>query len=232
MIDGRDEGGNAVMTERRRHAIAGKLAARVAAMMLGWTALLLAAPAAVAQSQQQIDRCVNKEGKYTTDVQIKSCTAVIESRAAPNNRVLAYFFRAAGYAANKDYDRAIADYTMAINIQIATGVTAGIDIVYYFRGRAYSAKSDYDRALADFDEAIKRAPKPDADYYFFRGGAYGSKGEWAKAIADLDEAIRLDPNNARAYYFRGLAKRITGDTAGGDADVARAHQLDPKLGND
>jgi tetratricopeptide (TPR) repeat protein len=232
MIDGRIEGRKAVMTGRRRRARAGKIAARVAAIMLGWTVLLLAAPAAVAQSQEQTDRCFNNEAKYPIDVQIKTCTAIIESdRTTPNHRVLAYFFRAEGYFVNKDYDRAIADFTMAIQTQIAIGMTARIDIAFYERGKVYMVKTDYDRALADFDEAIKRAPKPDADYYFARGGAYGSKAEWAKAIADFDEAIRLNPEDAQAYHFRGLAKRISGDTAGGDADIARAHQLDPKFGD-
>jgi hypothetical protein len=32
------------------------------------------------------------------------------------------------------------------------------------------------------------------------------------------------------YDRRGLAKRAKGDTAGGDADIAKAKQLDPRLG--
>jgi hypothetical protein len=40
---------------------------------------------------------------------------------------------------------------------------------------------------------------------------------------------RLDPSDANALYNRGLAKRKAGDTAGGDADIAKAKQLDPKV---
>jgi hypothetical protein len=40
-----------------------------------------------------------------------------------------------------------------------------------------------------------------------------------------DEAIRLNPSNAGAFYGRGLAKKQKGDTAGGDADIARAKQI-------
>ena len=50
-----------------------------------------------------------------------------------------------------------------------------------------------------------------------------------RAIADLDRAVELAPGNAAALYNRGLAKRQTGDTAGADADVAKAREIDPNI---
>jgi hypothetical protein len=51
-------------------------------------------------------------------------------------------------------------------------------------------------------------------------------------IESRDErAIRLNPNLAEAFYNRGLAKRAKGDSAGGDADIAKAKQLNPSVGN-
>jgi tetratricopeptide (TPR) repeat protein len=67
--------------------------------------------------------------------------------------------------------------------------------------------------------------------FTYRGNAYFGKGQYDRAIEDYDQAIRLNPNYAEAYNNRGLAKRAKGDFAGGDADIAKAKQLNPSLGN-
>jgi Flp pilus assembly protein TadD len=54
-------------------------------------------------------------------------------------------------------------------------------------------------------------------------------GDYARAVADLDRAVQLAPNDAVVLYNRGLAKRQTGDAAGGDADIARARAMDPNI---
>jgi Flp pilus assembly protein TadD len=47
---------------------------------------------------------------------------------------------------------------------------------------------------------------------------------------DYDQAIQLDPTNAALLNNRGLAKLKNGDAAGGNADIAKAKQLDPQIG--
>ncbi len=44
------------------------------------------------------------------------------------------------------------------------------------------------------------------------------------------EAIRLNPQYAEAFYNRGNAKKLIGETAEGEADIARARVLDPNVG--
>jgi len=108
---------------------------------------------------------------------------------AYNNRGLAYYDKG-------DYDRAIADYDQAI--QLEPDATT-----YYSRGLAYYYKGDYDRAIADYDQAIKL--KPDyAIAYRSRGRAYRKKGDYDRAIADLNQAIALAPQRASFYYSRGF----------------------------
>ena len=48
-------------------------------------------------------------------------------------------------------------------------------------------------------------------------------------IADYAEAFRLDPDDAEALFRRGIARRLNGDKAGGDADVVAARKIDPDL---
>jgi hypothetical protein len=53
-------------------------------------------------------------------------------------------------------------------------------------------------------------------------------GNYEAAVRQFDEMIKADPKFAEAYYHRGIAKLKSGDTVGGEADVATAASLDPK----
>ena len=64
--------------------------------------------------------------------------------------------------------------------------------------------------------------------YYSRGAAYDHLGQYPSAISDLNEAIRQNPNDALAYDVRGDVEQKTGDTAGADADHARAKAIDPQ----
>ncbi len=110
---------------------------------------------------------------------------------------------ALAYAAKRDYDRAIADYDKAIELDPANA------LAYNNRGRAYADKGDHDRAIADYDKAIQLDPKF-AQRLQRRGNAYFAKGDYDRAIADYDEAIKLDPKYAFAYHNRALAYREQG----------------------
>lgn len=103
-----------------------------------------------------------------------------------------------------------------------------LNLVYAQRGDAYADLGQYALAVEDYDQAIKLDPSDEA-FYRDRGTAYALMGEYARAIQDYDEAISLRPDNADAYYCRGLTKKKMGDDAGGDADIAKAKELDPTI---
>ena len=54
---------------------------------------------------------------------------------------------------------------------------------------------------------------------------------WDKALADYNKAIDLRPDLTVSLYGRGIAKRASGDVAGGNADIATATQGEPDIAN-
>ena len=69
--------------------------------------------------------------------------------------------------------------------------------------------------------------KPDYSIaYNGRGYARHLAKQYKEAIGDFDEAIRLNQNYGNAYRNRAVAKRAAGDKAGGDADSAKASELE------
>jgi len=64
-----------------------------------------------------------------------------------------------------------------------------------------------------------------ASAYYNRGNAYYDKKDFPKAIADYTRALSLRPNYPTAMFNRGLAKKRSGDSAGGDADIAASKTM-------
>jgi tetratricopeptide (TPR) repeat protein len=89
---------------------------RIGAGTISAVAGLLLLTMANAQIRQYLDQCTGK-GSVTADVQINACTAVIESKQysgkdlafAFNNRGLAYYDK-------RDFERAIASYNEALEL--------------------------------------------------------------------------------------------------------------------
>jgi uncharacterized caspase-like protein/lipoprotein NlpI len=136
--------------------------------------------------------------------------------------VNAFLGRGDAYHSQKDFDKAIPDYNEAIRLD-STVVNA-----FWGRGNVYHSKKDFDKAILDYSEAI-RLDSTFVDAFWGRGNAYWSKGDFDRAMADFREMINLNPKDARAHYRMGLAKKMRGDKSG-DADIAKARQLDPSVG--
>jgi tetratricopeptide (TPR) repeat protein len=118
------------------------------------------------------------------------------------------------------YDRAIADFTQAIQLDPTYAA------VYSNRGIAYAEKGDYDRAIADYNQAIQFDPTY-AAAYSNRGIVYAEKGDYDRAIADYNQAIQLDPTYAAVYSNRGAAYAEKEDYDRAIADYNQAIQFDP-----
>jgi uncharacterized caspase-like protein len=133
-----------------------------------------------------------------------------------------YYNSGLAYYNKKDYDKAIAEYTQAIQLD------SNYARAYQGRGDAYDEKGDYDRAIADLTQAIRLDPNF-ANAYIIRGVVYSHKGDIDRAIADYDQAIRLDPNSVYAYNGRGSAYYKKGDYDRAIVESNQAIRLDPNF---
>jgi tetratricopeptide (TPR) repeat protein len=142
---------------------------------------------------------------------------------------IAYFGRGRTYAMSEEWERAIADYSSAIE-RDPTLVAA-----YIYRGKAYQELSfDDPRALADLNKAIELDPRnPHA--YVARGLFHAEQirpspeREHADALADYTKAIEVDPTFAWAYMYRSLLYALSNEWAPAKADVAKAIDLEWRL---
>src|SRR5262245_50947823 len=140
------------------------------------------------------------------------------SRASSSN---SYLERGNEWMAKGEWDRAIADYDLAIAFNSRAA------IAYYNRGLARRRKGDLAGAIGDFDRAIELNPR-DANAYLFRGLVSHTMGEFDAAIGDFSRAIEFDPRNARAWNNRGKARGERGDPSGAIADFDQAIKLDSR----
>jgi tetratricopeptide (TPR) repeat protein len=121
-----------------------------------------------------------------------SFTCVI--RVTNPSYVAAYMERASVYAQERDYKRAVDDYSKAVELN-PNQLEA-----YNNRGVIYTVTQEYDKAIADFDHVLQ----VNADYipgYNNRAVVYVIQGDFAHAIDLLQQGItRSGIDGALAQY--------------------------------
>ncbi len=131
------------------------------------------------------------------------------------------FAQAKSYHNRGDYDRAIADYNRAIELDPQNA------LYWDSRSTSYHLKGDFDPAIADTSRAIELDPQ-NAKYWDSRSTSYHQKRDYDRAIADTSRAIELDPQNAAYWYSRGLSCHEKRDYDRAIADKSRAIELGPQ----
>lgn len=161
----------------------------------------MALPATIAAQQPDERRqCFASEG-VTPEQKLASCTAVIESGGQTPQRLAAAFnSRGNVHLANRNYDRAIDDFSEAIRRD------PKYTIGFSNRGIAYQRKGQIDRAIEDYDEAIRLNPRF-ALAFVNRANVHRIKGQIGLAIEDGDRAIALNRSFADAFFARADAYR-------------------------
>ena len=124
--------------------------------------------------------------------------------------------------ANKNlgnYDRAIADYGEAQRLNPKHPWPS------LNRCELFIVQNKLDLALSSCNESLQLGTVPEA--LRLRAIAYMKSGKLGQAIEDLDAAYKAQPTSANILYARGVAKRLKGDIAAGDADITASSQLKP-----
>ncbi|MDF2866905.1 MAG: peptidase caspase catalytic subunit p20 [Gammaproteobacteria bacterium] len=111
----------------------------------------------------------------------------------------------------EDYDKAIENFTLALNADIGFDIYDAI-ITYIDRGSAYYNKKDYDQAIADYDMVLQLLGKNSnsavlQDAYRWRGDTHSAKGNYQQALADYKQvwSYKLTPaREIEAYLGLGL----------------------------
>ena len=120
-----------------------------------------------------------------------------------------------------DFERALADYTAAIE------ASKEYSVAYNNRSTVLARLGRFEEALSDLDAALKVDPKY-AEAWNNRGTIRNDRGEHDKAVTDFSEAIRLAPDYAVAYHNRAHALQGRGDYADAVRDYETALKLDPQ----
>jgi tetratricopeptide (TPR) repeat protein len=148
--------------------------------------------------------------------------------------VAACAFAAPSVLAQTPQQREICYRTSAAGDQTIGGCTAVIQsgkesqdnqaIAYYNRGIGYQNRKDYELALKDYDQALRLRPNH-AEMLDSRAFTELKLNLYDAAITDYNDVLKLKPNKEESLYGRGLAKRASGDKAGGDADIEAALKI-------
>ena len=191
----------------------------VLALMVG----VISTPVTATTFEEDQKLCNSSETK--PDDGIAACTRQIESgRWEGHDLAISYYNRGIFWYDKDENDKAIADYTNAIEL------SPDYASAFNNRGNAYADKGDLDRAIADYDRAIEIDGK-DPFRWNNRGLAWKRKGDHDRAIADFDQAIRTDPGYTAAYTNRGQTYEDKGDAERAKVDYLAALAVPQKYGN-
>lgn len=155
------------------------------------------------------------------DVKIAACSAVIEAGGGTKKTLNAALYNRGGaYSAAGQFDKAVADFTQALQLNPNDG------ILYIGRGNAYLQNGDFDHADADFDAAIRLHAQP-AVAYSGKGMIDFVHDRYDRAIEDFGQTVRLQPGEAEGFTMRCLARAIVGKLQEAMADCNQAIKLNP-----
>jgi tetratricopeptide (TPR) repeat protein len=152
-----------------------------------------------------------------TDKQ-KEAKQVIEKMLAndPNSanahHCLAYIY----FLANEQ-DKAITEYTRAIEINPQQADS------WHARGEAYMEKKSFEQAAIDYSKAL--LINPAYHTWYRRSCAYLEQGFYEKAIADANQSIALNPKYSPPYLIKVSAEHKLGLKIEAEADLQKVKSL-------
>jgi tetratricopeptide (TPR) repeat protein len=146
--------------------------------------------------------------------------AIMSGELSAEDLIESYNNRGRGYDGLGQYDKAIADYNKALELD-PTHIFA-----YNNRGNVFAILGQYDKAIADYNRAIQLNPHY-ASPYNGRGNAYLFQGEFSRALAEFNRALEIEPGYASPYCGRGNVYLFQGEFSRALAEYNRAMEIEP-----
>lgn len=142
-----------------------------------------------ALQQNPVEIAVNAVGPETgtlgqVGIDARDCSQALTCGRAISliPEAMVYYLRGNTHRLSEQAERAISDYTQAIQIE------PSFYFAYYNRGRSHQMGGDFDAAIADYDQTLEINPSFAAAYYH-RGVAYQAIGNVDVAIQDLENFL-------------------------------------------
>jgi Zn-dependent protease with chaperone function/Tfp pilus assembly protein PilF len=129
--------------------------------------------------------------------------------------------RAYEHLQNREFDKAIKDYTELLRIK------PGYIKALYGRGDAYYYNENFELAIADYTDIIKIKPN-EFDAHNTLGVIYYAVGEFDQAIAAFTATLELKPDYLEALDNRATVYAKKGEYSRAIADWEAILQIDPE----
>lgn len=158
--------------------------------------VLSAATGEVQSAGKKPPPCSDISGKFSPAQRIKDCTDKIQSGRWKGEQLAGFYNnRAAAYMTAFDFDRSIADFGKAIEIDPQR-------VSYRSnRGTLYAFLRQFDSAIADYNAALKLDPEH-ASALHGRAAAFAGKKQYDRALADYNAALNSKPRSAQILGAR------------------------------
>lgn len=135
-----------------------------------------------------------------------------------------YHTRGLIYRDSGQFEKSLQDFDKALEL------VPWIESIRSDRCVTFALLDKVEEGLRDCDKAIENDPA--SSFHFInRGAVYLRLNRLDEAAADFERALNVAPDDPEALYARGVGRRLKGDTAGGNADIASARALAPKVGH-
>jgi tetratricopeptide (TPR) repeat protein len=166
------------------------------------------------EKKEAVPPPVQPEAGLDLELEMKKTEALIRLN---DKNAAAYFNRAWLYEYKGDMQRALQDYSKAIELD------KGMKDAFYNRGVIFTRMKRFEEAVKDFSQVIKLEPSS-ADAYCNRGTIHFQMGKVDLALDDYNAGLKAGPEDADLLYNRALVYLAKGDKTAAAEDLKKSAQ--------
>jgi tetratricopeptide (TPR) repeat protein len=155
---------------------------------------------------------------------IANYTQVIKQKP---DYVKAYLARGDVYFSQRDYAKALTDYTQAINLRAEGKAAKGAKLAYYKRGQVYFLMGQYQQSLSDLRQAVELDPQY-TDAQNALGNTYFKLKSYEQAVVCYTASLNANPQQPQVQFRRGKASFILKEHGDAVADLTQVIDLQPE----